>query len=363
MSRESDSLAVPGAVPQNAGFVATRFHWGDACAAHEAPAPGPLRAGCTVVICTHHRPCSLIRFLDSLKIQTRTPDRLVIVDASPDAETEAALCAYPETHRLASCVLYFRVSGELKGLTRQRNFAIRWVETDLTAFFDDDVVLAPDCLSEMERTHRALGETVVGVGAMQSGYLKPRALWRWRRKLGIVPSLQPGRYSRSGMSIPWSYLHSSAPTEGDWLPGCGMMWKTEIVAELGFHDAFEGYAQGEDLDFSLRALRKGKLVMAPTARLKHLHDPAGRQDEFRAGYSSIYNRYEIHRRSLPNRTWRDVAWFIYAWTFDTLLLLRHLVNPRLSRAVRQQIAGRLRATRDLLARRKQNPSPAPRRPV
>ena len=308
MSTARDPRVARSAAPAPGGAVISRLHWGAACGSHDASGTGPFPSGCTVVICTHQRPQTLVRFLDSLAIQTRLPDRLVIVDASSDADSEIAVRDYPDLARLARCVLYFRVGGSLKGLTRQRNFALRSVETDLLVFFDDDVVLEADCLSEMEETHRRFGAGVVGVGAaMENDFKEPRPLWRMRRRLGIIPTLQPGRYTRSGFSIPWGYLGASLePADGDWLPGCGMMWRTETVAELRFHEPFEGYAQGEDLDFSLRARRKGRLVLAPTARLQHLCDPAGRPNDFRLGYSGIYNRYEIHREvcpTAPGRTW------------------------------------------------------------
>ncbi len=333
--------------------VVSSFHRGESCPEHEPTWRTDRDPGCTVVICTHRRPESLKRFLESLLLQDRRPERLVIVDASPDEETELAVRCYPALEFLADCVFYFRVAGPLRGLTRQRNFALLWVRTDLIVFFDDDVVLLPGCLSQMEKTHHALGGAVVGVGAaMQNEPVEPGWLWRLRRRLWIVSTLEPGRYCRSGMSIPWGSLGvSEKPTEGDWLPGCGMMWKTATVAELGFHEAFEGYAQGEDLDFSLRALRKGKLMMAPAARLLHLQDRAGRPDDFKLGYSAIYNRYQIHRRGLPGRTWWDIAWFVYAWLLDTLLLARNFRFPRRILPTLREIAGRLKATGVLFAER------------
>src|SRR5207253_8354726 len=86
--------------------------------------------------------------------QTLRPQALVVVDASPGNETERAVAGDPALSSLAGCVLYCRVGGGLAGLTRQRNFSLRCVATDLVAFFDDDVVLGPRCLTEMERALR-----------------------------------------------------------------------------------------------------------------------------------------------------------------------------------------------------------------
>jgi glycosyltransferase involved in cell wall biosynthesis len=317
----------------------------------QPPGPSdPLIPGVTVVMCTYKRAGSMKGFLGSLAVQALVPRRLIIVDASPDEETERLVRGWSTGKPLARLLLYFRVSGPLKGLTRQRNFGIRWADTDLIAFFDDDVVLKPDCLSEMEIVHRRLNGDVVGVGGYTEGsFQPPDLLWRTRRLLGIVSDLRPGSYQRSGMSVPWSFM---PPTEGvvdaDWLPGCAMMWKTGLIREIGFSEAFEGYAQGEDLDFSLRARRKGKLVIAGAARFLHLFDENGRPNHKKLGYMAVYNRYQIQRRGLDNRSWLDVAWFVYAWGLDTLMLGRNFIFPRRVIPTLQQVGGRLKASMDLL---------------
>jgi GT2 family glycosyltransferase len=314
-----------------------------------APDRKELHSGCAVAICTYKRADSLTRLLDSLPSQDRKADELIIVDASPDDETERAVRARIDLADLAGSVLYFRVQGLLKGLTRQRNFALRWVTCDLVAFFDDDVILEPVCLQEMEKQHREHADTVVGVGGYDLNQPRsPRLLWRLRVLLGIVPHLRPGCYCRSGMSTSWGLLQPTDETvEGDWLGGYSMMWRTDVAREVGFSERFFGYSQGEDLFFSLLMRRRGKLLVAGKAHLRHLHNPSGRPDHFKLGYMAIYNRYYIHRHGLENRTWRDSAWFTYAWTLDSLFLLRYLFAPGQWRATVQHLSGRLRATYDI----------------
>jgi GT2 family glycosyltransferase len=332
--------------------VVFALHRGGPCAGHEAVTGDGVTTGLTIVICTYRRAASLARFLESLRRQDALPQTVVIVDASPDDETQRLISEGAPALDSAYCFLYLRVRGRWKGLTRQRNYAVRWVGTDLLAFFDDDVVLMPGCLAEMLKIHREPGSGVVGVGAVvhnEGPVPRARPLWRLRRRLGIVTSLEPGRYSRSGMSTPWGALPAeTAPLEGDWLPGCGMMWKTATVAELGFNDAFEGYSLGEDVDFSLRARQKGKLIMAPRARLQHLQPVGGRPDGFQLGYFTIFNRYQVHRRGLPDRKWSDVLAFAYAWSMDSLILVRHLAFPQRARPMFDHLRGRLRAATDLL---------------
>jgi hypothetical protein len=62
---------------------------------------------------------------------------------------------------------------------------------------------------------------------------------------------------------------------------------------------------------------------------------------------AIYNRYQIHRRGLSDRSWRDVVWFVYAWTLDTLMLCRNLLFPKRWAPTFRHLAGRLVAVADL----------------
>lgn len=316
------------------------------------PQSSSLHPGVAVVVCTYLRAESLKRLLHSLAEQTLRPDQLIVVDASPDDSTEVMLRAFPNLAGLAAEVLYMRVEGSLRGLTRQRNLGAKFVKVDKLAYFDDDVVLLPTCLEEMARVHQEYGEAVAGVGGyIVNGRSTVSLRWRVRRWLRVVPSLEPGRYFRSGMSTPWGFLPPNEDlTQGDWLQGCATMWKTETVKSVGFRELFSGYAQGEDLDFSLRVRSCGKLVVTGKAHLLHLTDDQGRPDPYWLGYMAIYNRYLIHREIYPDMFSRLV--FIYAWTMDTLFLLRGLLSPSAFRPTLAYLRGRLGAALDLTLNRK-----------
>jgi hypothetical protein len=286
-------------------------------------------------------------------MQTRLPDEVLVIDASPDAETEATACSDPAPWALGDRLLYVRVGGPLRGLTRQRNVALRLVQTDLVAFFDDDMVLDPDCLHELETAHRTLEPHPVGaVACIVNERTRPPLHWRVRRLLGIVPTLAPGRYCRSGMSIPWGFAtRTEGVLEGEWLPGGATMWRTEVARAIGFHEGFGGYANGEDLEFSLRARTRGRLVMAAQARLEHLRDASGRPDSRAMAYDSARNAYHIHRTCLPDRSWLDVAYFAYAYTLDTAVQALSTLRPGDRSDQRSFVRGRLAFLLDLARNR------------
>jgi len=287
----------------------------------QIPLNAVLRSGVAVVVCTYQRADSLKRFLCSLAEQTLRPDQLIIVDASRDEATELMLRAFSGLVNLASEVIYMRVVGSLRGLTRQRNLGAKFVTVDKLAYFDDDVVLLPTCLEEMARVHQQYGEEAAGVGGyIVNGHRTISLRWRVRRWLRIVPSLEPGCYFRSGMSTPWSFLPPNENvTEGDWLQGCAMMWRTAVVKALGFDENFAKYGNGEDLEFSLRASRAGKLLLAGRARLYHLAEKTGRPEQRELTRTTDINNLIIFESYLHRPTAVDHLYFFYGYFVNSIL--------------------------------------------
>ncbi len=313
----------------------------------------PVLKGCCVVVCTRNRPATVARFLDSVFTQDAIPEELLVVDGSDAADTEQSVRDLAQSRALAVRTRYVRVGATQRGLTRQRNLALRMVSLRLIAFFDDDIVLRPDCLAQLANAHTVLGDSVAGVGAfIDNERLAPPPLWRIRRLTGIVSTLRPGRYCRSGISTPWGFLTPTNDTvSGDWLPGGATMWRTDLARAVGFEEGFAGYGSGEDLDFSLRIGRFGRLVMAGSARVYHFKADGGRPDGYQMGYLGLRNHYHTHRYSMPNRRALDAVWFAYAFIADTAIRSVGVLRPLFRQWTWDFLRGRTRFFVELAAGR------------
>ena len=183
------------------------------------------------------------------------------------------------------------MAGPLVGLTRQRNFAARWVKR-ICRLFDDDIVLEPGCAElngpsapRRRLVVRAISKTVVALAA-------DLAL---RTAEGIAASRRDhvplGHVDHLGFLPPNEEL-----TEGQWLPGVAM-WKTAVVGNWDFSKALR--------------LCQGKTWNSPRRTAGTRHGQPGSHLHGAADVPTISNVVDHlqplpdHRRGLEDRTWRS----------------------------------------------------------
>lgn len=284
-----------------------------------------------MVICTMNRAKYIAKFIDSLLLQAYKIKQLIIVDASSGNETENVLQTFPKLHELVDQILYFRVTNSLIGTTKQRNFGLRWVTSDLVAFFDDDMILSHDCLSLMEKAFRVSETKIAGVSPNieDSGQQQSMLMWRLRLLLFILPSSEPGRYFRSGMASPWIYRGAGKnPIEVDLLASGAVMLQTLMARRVCFNEFFTGYACKEDVEFSLQMKKYGKLFRLPNVNVIHARAPGERRKNMiEYSYVEIKNLYYIQHTCLDNYTIKDSLLFYYSYGMDTLLRMTYVFWP------------------------------------
>lgn len=214
----------------------------------------------TAVICTRNRPIDLGRVLASLAWQETPCAQVIVVDDSDPAERPVIdeVCERAEVpleiHR-----------KDTPGLTASRNLAMAHTRGGLTLYLDDDVVLRPDYVSEMVAAFRADPDLIGAGGSVDDDH---EYGWQRVRALLMVPGKKSGRVYRSGWS---TQLPFARTTDVQHLIGCNMVYRTQVMRRYRFNDEFQGYALGEDLDFSHRLHLDGhRLMSIGTARLWHI---------------------------------------------------------------------------------------------
>jgi GT2 family glycosyltransferase len=226
----------------------------------------------TVIVCTRNRVHDLITMLASLKKQTVLPNEIIVIDASnePVLHNQHFAACWQELHQLA-CLIYHHTTP---GLTAQRNKGVTLASGDILYFFDDDVILTPDYLEQMQRAFQRFPAYGGGMGTIApcSRY-KP-----WVNILRTLFFLQrdyaAGTFTLSGMPT-HPYGTTTAKTV-EVLGGCCMAFRSSVFKNYQFDEALTGYGYMEDSDFSYRVSRQWSLFFNPSAVLEHRQSPASR---------------------------------------------------------------------------------------
>jgi len=259
-----------------------------------------------VVICTRDRPASLLKTLDSVWLQSRLPDELIVVDDGDLPEPVRQQAA----ERCQSLGITWRcLQSGRRGLTASRNLAAQVAESEVLQYLDDDATCGPAFLTEVARlmtdpavagvTATVEEPTLRSVGARlyQLGY---RIAGWWR----VRPRVRPKTPRPAVLNQPCL----AAPAR--WLSGAAMALRRDVVRRWPFDESLAEYALGEDREMTYRLAPHGWLIESRRARVVHRRETAARTDARRLGFMTSYNYLRILQKTcrLGVGDWLLVAW-------------------------------------------------------
>ena len=290
-----------------------------------------------MIICTYNRPKSINRMLDSIKGQSLLPNEIIIVDGSEIINESL------NENQSSGLFRYYHISAEERGLTKQRNFGLSKVssEMDVVCFLDDDVILNRNYFKALINTFE-IDQNTMGVGGYITnevkwfkndadkvskdggryyfdGFYRPLPLrFKLRKALCFMPDVMPGKMPKFGHGLSVSFLPPSGKIYSvEMLMGGVSAYKKSLFDKIQFSEFFHGYGLYEDADFSLRAAQFGKLYINTNAKLEHHHEPSGRPNMFKYGRMVVRNGYYVWRVKNPWPNFKDR----FKWHAITLLLL------------------------------------------
>ena len=272
-----------------------------------------------VVICTRNRPDDLARCLASLAAQTRPADEVWVIDASDQPLADGS-----QPFNLQPATLNFIPTAP--GLPAQRNLALRHTQTDVAAFFDDDVELAPDYLAALMAVYeQRWDEGIGGVMGCDPGWRQSSGGAHWLKRLfGLTHVRAHGNRVRvsPALGVAW-VARPSGEIPCDAMPGYCMSFRRaalDAVATDGewFDESLGGYADGEDIDVAIRVGRMHPLWQTPAARLTHHRSRADRASLRRRFMTRTRNERYLHRKLMPTTLRYRLAW---GWSVAGRLLV------------------------------------------
>ena len=224
----------------------------------------------SAVIPTRNRPDDLERAVRSVCAQTRLPDELLIVDQSADdASRERIGTLLARDARLN--VDYVR-DPSIAGLVAAKKVAVSRAKGDLVCFLEDDVVLEPEYLENLERGFLDVPSMIGSCGIVAN--LPPLPPFYAR----LFHFFHRGIFRDPRVGVHGAMTgHGHALIPSDYISGGLSAYRREVFDVVPF-DVENGFFALEDIDFSTRvaAAFGPRLYINPNARLDHRMSPANR---------------------------------------------------------------------------------------
>jgi len=272
------------------------------------------------VIATTGRPDIAKRVVSRLCEQSRPPDGVLVVGASPD-DIVGLEGAFDNLQLLVA----------RRGLCRQRNAALDHLEdrSDVVAFFDDDFVPAGDFLARLEALLLAQPDVVGATGILVADGAQTR----------------PIEYDDAVRRLDCSG-DRPMPGQSDCLSlyGCNMAIRLSAAAGLRFDEKLPLYGWQEDVDFTHQLSWRGRLVKTSELTGIHMGARSGKTSGKRLGYSQIANIVYLWRKGT-----------MCPWLGERLLFQNIVSNvlrslwPERDIDRRGRLLGNLIALRDLIS--------------
>jgi GT2 family glycosyltransferase len=259
------------------------------------------------VVLNTNRRVETLACLDSVERLAPARCQVVVLDnASTDGSVESIAEAFPEieVHRLSTNRGY--AGNNNVGIDLAISRGADWI-----LLLNEDVVLAPDCLSELlavaasEPSIGAVGPTVYHAdepAVIQSAGGRLDRQWAARHR-------GQGERERGQFTEPCSV---------DWLSGCALMLRRTALDEVGRLDERFFY-YWEEVDLCLRISATGRsIVQVPSARVWHSGVRRGGRPGADVTYYSTRNQLLLlakHRAPLGVKlaTWTRIVWTLATW--------------------------------------------------
>ncbi len=264
----------------------------------------------SIIICTRNRLDCIGQCLTSITQQTTAPDELIIIDSSdvPLIAQDAFNSQFDHNTYTKTKLLYRHTRPSL---TYQRNIGVDLAHGDIIYFFDDDVILEPNYIQDMQRVFAGHPKYSGGSGSITNIPPYKRTFRYVIRSFFLIQrNYSSGYFTSSGM--PTHAYGTSEFREIQALSGCCCAYRAQIFKKHRFDENLTRYAYMEDCDFSKRVSRDHLLFYNPFAKLAHNQSPLNREKliDFRTMFSNYYT-YLFFKNFYPEKKLRIIS---YLWS-------------------------------------------------
>tara|TARA_B100000963_G_C22637919_1_gene678598 strand:- start:6059 stop:6931 length:873 start_codon:yes stop_codon:yes gene_type:complete len=264
----------------------------------------------SIIIPTKDRPKKLLKLIAKLRQYKFFFNEIIIVDSSNRKNKRYI------KNKLTLNDPNIKLINSKPSISYQRNLGIKKIRksNNYIMFLDDDILFKNDSFKNMKKfieKNDYIGYSFNYFGENKSNFYDKLKKSKLSKKLGVYDS-RIGAVSSSGWHS--KIVNVKKDTEVDWLPTSAVIYKSNL--KLNFDNFFSGYSYLEDLDFSFRARKKGKLVIVKKAI--YFHKNFIERESFEFGKKELINRYYFVKKNKL----KYLSFFISAIIFLSLNLLK-----------------------------------------
>lgn len=261
-----------------------------------------------VLIINNNRNDDTIECLASVAKSTYLNCRVIVLDIAPSGQIGLSLEAHPPNVQVMSL-------EENRGYTGNNNLGFRLAlehKADFVFLLNNDAIIAPDCIEHLVKS--ILADSTVGMtGPLIYHYDEPNTM---QTAGGVLDGFWAAKHLGRN-EIDTGQFSMARPV--DWLSGCALMVRRDVLERLGgFDERFFMY--WEEVDWCLRAHQQGwTLLHVPQAKVWHKGAQRHYQPEPRVTYYSVRNQFLFlreHQAPLPVRLyrWAETIRTLVSWT-------------------------------------------------
>lgn len=266
----------------------------------------------SIIILTSNRPGYLQDCLASIEKQGIPNCEVIIIDNSEKDDTEKCVQKIGKESRNLD-IEYISTPSVLNIFPAGRNIGLEEAESDIIAFFDDDVVLDEGWIRTCLSTF-----TSRRIGAVGGRIVEP-----YSRNLDPREQKRVGKILKNGAQVGNFYIDPGRIIEIDQIRGCAWACRKEVLLKVNGFDPLQ--VLYEETDACVRIRKAGyKILFNP--KMSVFHRCAPRNDIFRKRDPSRYlvqNRAALKYRTymlLKNFGVKSPIFWRFLFTHETALM-------------------------------------------
>jgi glucosyl-dolichyl phosphate glucuronosyltransferase len=267
----------------------------------------------TAVIPTRNRPVDLANAVVSVIKQKKLPDEFLIIDQSPNNDSKDRVMELTKDHPELN--LIYIHDTKIAGLVEAKFYATAMAKGDIVAFLEDDVILEPEYIEQIEKGFND-DPQMLGCSGIITNPLKQPPAYNF-----IFHLFHRGIFRDKRLEVYGEYSGWSHPlVRSDKISGGLSAWRREVFEAVKF-DSSNGYFMLEDIDFSTRVAKKfgQRLYINPNARLEHHWSPVNRDGLAVKQQRKIIESFTFYKR---RKSWAgatlSMTWLLVGLFFEAI---------------------------------------------